>query len=94
MGDGVNSAARLEGIAEAGGICLFEDAYPQVRDRVTEAFVGRGEQALKNITRPVRVYALNTRSATAPRTMAPATSHPPRLSIVVLPFANISADPE
>lgn len=53
MGDGVNVAARLEGIAEPGGICLSEDAYRQVRDRVKEAFVDLGERDLKNITREV-----------------------------------------
>src|SRR5438067_6860242 len=53
MGDGVNIAARLEGIAEAGGICLSEDAYRQVRDRLTEAFVDLGDRMLKNIARPV-----------------------------------------
>src|SRR5215510_844750 len=53
MGDGVNIAARLEGICEAGGICLSEDAYRQVRDKVKEAFVDLGEQSLKNIARPL-----------------------------------------
>ncbi|MGH6989415.1 MAG: adenylate/guanylate cyclase domain-containing protein, partial [Stellaceae bacterium] len=58
MGDGVNIAARLEGIAEPGGICLSEDAWRQVRDRMKESFVDRGEHSLKNIARPVRVYAI------------------------------------
>jgi adenylate cyclase len=62
MGDGVNIAARLEGIAEAGGVCLSDDAYRQVRDKVKEAFTDLGEKALKNIARPVRVYGLNTES--------------------------------
>ena len=56
MGDGVNIAARLEGICEAGGICLSEDAYRQVRDKIKEQFVDLGEQALKNIARPMRAY--------------------------------------
>src|ERR1044071_8642486 len=56
MGDGVNIAARLEGICEVGGICLSEDAYRQVRDKVREQFVDLGEQALKNIARPMRAY--------------------------------------
>ncbi len=56
MGDGVNIAARLESIAEPGGVCLSEDAYRQVRGRVKETFVDLGEKALKNIARPVRVY--------------------------------------
>ena len=97
MGDGVNIAARLEGIAEPGGICLSEDAYRQVRDRVKEAFIDLGEKELKNIARPVRVYAIKTGSAgpaSAPHASAPDKAGPPRLSIVVLPFANIGGDPE
>ncbi|HME82992.1 MAG TPA: adenylate/guanylate cyclase domain-containing protein [Roseiarcus sp.] len=58
MGDGVNVAARLESICEPGGICLSEDAYRQVRDKLIEAFVDLGDQNLKNIARPVRAYAL------------------------------------
>src|SRR6186997_1348624 len=56
MGDGVNIAARLEGLCQAGGICISEDAYRQVRDRMKERFADLGEQALKNIARPVRAY--------------------------------------
>src|SRR5580658_2126730 len=63
MGDSVNIAARLEGIAEPGGICLSEDAYRQVRDRLNEAFVDLGDQTLKNIARPVRVFAIKTASS-------------------------------
>jgi hypothetical protein len=58
MGDGVNIAARLEGVCEPGGVCLSEDAHRQVRDRLTENFVDLGELQLKNIARPVRAYAL------------------------------------
>src|SRR6187200_2339590 len=58
MGDGVNVAARLEGICEPGGICLSEDAYRQVRDRIKEELVDLGERRLKNIARPVRVYEI------------------------------------
>src|SRR5271165_4710042 len=58
MGDGVNVAARLESICEPGGICLSEDAYRQVRDKLSENFVDLGDQNLKNIARPVRTYAL------------------------------------
>ena len=96
MGDGVNIAARLEGIAEPGGICLSEDAYRQVRDRLKEEFVDLGDQTLKNIARPVRVYAIESRSggpAPAPQAAALERSGLPRLSIVVLPFANLSGDP-
>jgi adenylate cyclase len=59
MGDGVNISARLEGIAEPGGICLSNAAYEQVRDKLNESFVDLGEQPLKNIARPVRVYRLD-----------------------------------
>jgi len=98
LGDGVNIAARLEGIAEPGGICLSGAAYEQVRGRVDSDFVDLGEKDLKNIARPVRVYALATGSersaATARSVSEPDMRRPPRLSIVVLPFANIGADPE
>ena len=56
MGDGVNIAARLEGICEVGGVCISEDAYRQVRDKIREQFVELGEQVLKNIARPMRAY--------------------------------------
>jgi adenylate cyclase len=56
LGDGVNIAARLEGIAEPGGICLSEDAFRQVRGKVEAEFADIGEQSLKNIARPLRVY--------------------------------------
>ena len=62
MGDGVNIAARLEGIADPCGICLSEDAYRQVRDRLREGFIDFGEKQLKNIARPMRAYALRTTS--------------------------------
>jgi len=97
LGDGVNIAARLEGIAEPGGICISGSAYDQVRGRIDAVFTDLGEQSLKNIARPVRAYALNTGSAgaaTAPHAFATEKSDPPRLSIVVLPFANLGGDPE
>jgi TolB-like protein/class 3 adenylate cyclase/Flp pilus assembly protein TadD len=102
MGDGVNIAARLEGIAEPGGICLSEDAYRQVRDKIVAEVAEIGDKALKNIARPMRVYAIQvggTASTPAADTFAvsPSFSHvasPPRLSIVVLPFANLGGDPE
>ena len=90
MGDGVNIAARIEAIADPGGISLSHAAYEQVRDKVPQNFVDRGEQSLKNIARPIRVYAL-ARAATAPEAGKPG---PPHLSIVVLPFTNIGGDPE
>src|SRR4029453_14060166 len=58
MGDGVNVAARLEGICEVGGVCVSEDVYRQVRDKIKEEFVDLGERALKNIARPMRAYQL------------------------------------
>jgi TolB-like protein/class 3 adenylate cyclase/Flp pilus assembly protein TadD len=97
MGDGVNIAARLEGIAKPGTICLSEDAYRQVRDRLKEGFIDLGEKELKNIARPVRAYALKT-GAEGPASVlhpsVPNKTGPPRLSIVVLPFANIGDDQE
>jgi adenylate cyclase len=58
MGDGVNISARLENIAEPGGICISNAAYEQVRDKLKVSFIDLGEQTLKNIARPVRVYRL------------------------------------
>ena len=96
FGDGVNIAARLESIAEPGGICISSSAYDQVQGKVGVEFADLGEQNLKNIARPVRVYAV------VPDGSSPAIQverqggalSPPRLSIVVLPFANLSGDPE
>ena len=99
MGDGVNIAARLEGICAPNGICLSEDAYRQVRDRLKEEFIDLGEKELKNIARPVRAYTLKTASTGTGMAFAPPASSlersvAPRLSIVVLPFANLGGDPE
>src|ERR1700722_3429514 len=142
MGDGVNNAARLEGVCEPGGVCLSEDAHRQVRDRLKENFIDLGERQLKNIARPVRAYALPAaaiagsrdqgpqatapravrdggrwigviaacvvallavgafawRAGYAPRFMAASVddklANAPRLSIVVLPFENLSGDKE
>jgi class 3 adenylate cyclase len=71
MGDGVNIAARLEGIAAPGGICLSEDAWRQVRDKLPDAFVDLGERQLKNISRPMRVYALGDADGAAPAAAPP-----------------------
>jgi TolB-like protein len=90
-GDGVNIAARLEGIAEPGGICISDSSYQQVRDKLTIDFEDMGEQQLKNIARPVRVYRLPI-GRSAPRER-PALALPDRPSIAVLPFQNMSGDP-
>jgi TolB-like protein len=92
LGDGVNVAVRLEGIAEPGGICISSSACEQVRGKVAVDFTDLGERALKNIARPIRAYAVGL-SANAYQ-MPPVPSSAPRLSIVVLPFANIGGDPE
>jgi adenylate cyclase len=65
MGDGVNVAARLEGVAEPGGVCLSAAAYEQVRDKLNENFVDLGDQSLKNIARPVRSYLVRVGAAAA-----------------------------
>src|SRR5689334_2327094 len=93
LGDAVNVAARLEGIAEPGGISLSEDAWRQVRDKLPEAaFVDVGEQTLKNIARPVRVYRIDVTGTLPPTT--PTLPLPDKPSIAVLPFQNMSGDPE
>src|SRR5215471_9030736 len=97
LGDGVNIAARLEGIAEPGGICISSSAYDQVRGKVGVEFVDLGEQNLKNIDRPVRAYAVVGDGPSAARRAErarPGGLPPPRLSIVVLPFTNLSGGPE
>ncbi len=124
MGDGVNIAARLETIAEPGGICLSNAAYDQVRDKIAAEFTDLGDKELKNIARPVRVYSILPQNGSTPAQagvhraevatsggVAPdfrrggekregaersslAGASPPRLSIVVLPFADIGGDPE
>jgi TolB-like protein/class 3 adenylate cyclase len=96
MGDGVNIAARLEGIAEPGCICLSEDAYRQVRSRLDLSVSDLGDKQLKNIALSVRVYLLKVgapgQANPASHPAAADISGPPRLSIVVLPFANIGGD--
>jgi adenylate cyclase len=101
FGDGVNIAARLEGLAAPGGICVSGTVCDHIGDRLPYAFEDMGEQNIKNIARPVRVYALRPEAvAGAAAANVPSTaSHPlpgaePRVSIVVLPFTNLSSDPE
>jgi TolB-like protein len=95
FGDGVNIAARLEGIAEPGGICISSSAYDQVRGKVPIEVTDLGEQSLKNIARPVRAYSVVGNESASRRTDGTAIQNsPPALSIVVLPFTNIGGDPE
>ena len=96
-GDGVNVAARLEALAEPGGICVSRVVRDQVRDRLDFAFDDKGEQQVKNIARPVRVYVVRPGEraaggiAAAPLAAAPPPEKP---SIAVLPFQNLGGDPE
>jgi TolB-like protein/Flp pilus assembly protein TadD len=97
MGDGVNIAARLEGICAPGAICLSEDAYRQVKGRLELTVHDLGPTQLKNIAEPIRVYSLEVGKPAQPKPApapAPEKSAPPRLSMVVLPFGNIGSDPE
>jgi TolB-like protein/class 3 adenylate cyclase len=97
LGDGVNIAARLEGLCEPGGVLISGSTYDHVRGKIDAHFVDLGDKDLKNVARPVRVYALNTGSEISPTALSAFESGrrgPPRLSIVVLPFANIGGDPE
>src|SRR5271166_2934398 len=103
MGDGINIAARLESIATPGAICLSEDAYRQVRARLDLAVTDLGPKELKNIAELIRVYSVDVApapQATAEKHLEPAQkslsplSLPDRPSIAVLPFQNMSGDPE
>jgi TolB-like protein/class 3 adenylate cyclase len=95
LGDGVNIAARLEGIAEPGGICISDDAFRQVRGKIEAEFADLGEQSLKNIARPLRVYSVGSSSTAKQPITAPAVLPlPDKPSIAVLPFANMSGNPE
>jgi TolB-like protein len=97
FGDGVNIAARLESIAEPGGVCISSSAYDHVRGKVGVEFANLGEQNLKNIPRPVWAYA-SVRDHASPSVQVdrarPGVLSAPSLSIVVLPFDNLSGDPE
>jgi TolB-like protein len=91
FGDGVNVAARLEGLAEPGGICVSARVREEATGRLDFAFEDIGEQQLKNISRPVHVFRVVTGQKPVP---APALALPDKPSIAVLPFANLSGDPE
>jgi TolB-like protein/class 3 adenylate cyclase/Flp pilus assembly protein TadD len=97
MGDGINIAARLEGIAKPGAICLSEQAYWQVKGRLDLRVTDLGTTQLKNIAEPIHVYSLEVGQPTEARPASAAPSEkpaPPRLSMVVLPFTNIGGDPK
>jgi adenylate cyclase len=97
-GDGVNIAARLEGLADAGGICVSGSVYEQIETKLTLGYAYLGEQTVKNITKPIRVYRVQGEAGALapalsdPRT--PALVAPDKPSLAVLPFANMSSEPE
>jgi len=96
-GDGVNIAARLEGLAEPGGICISQTVLNHARGKIAFEVEDLGEQALKNIVQPIHVYRLLLGSSpgqTVPRPSEPELALPDKPSIAVLPFQNMSADPE
>src|SRR5262249_34723552 len=100
FGDGVNVAARVENECEPGGVCLSGNAFEQVRGKTGFAFDDLGERSLKNIDRPVRLYAVRSASfLTETAAKSPAEAEKPlplpdKPSIAVLPFENMSGDPE
>ena len=99
FGDGVNIAARLETLAEPGGICISRVVRDQVRDKLDFAFEDRGEVQVKNITRPVRVFDLRiilgeTATSGPDEPARTPLALPDKPSIAVLPFANMSGDPD
>src|SRR5271170_2936760 len=94
FGDGVNVAARLEGLAQPGGICVSVRVQEDAAGRLDLAFEDMGEQALKNIARPVRAYRVVTSGGSALPQMSSGLALPDKPSIAVLPFANMSGDPE
>ena len=96
-GDGINIAVRLEGIADPGGILISEKVYSEVEGKLDVGFEDRGEQQLKNISRPVRVYAVRAGAHSALSDSDRLSAAPPlpdKPSIAVLPFENMSGDPE
>src|SRR5580698_9889291 len=97
FGDGVNIAARLEGIADAGGICISDDAHRQIRGKTEVAYDDMGHQSLKNISEPMRAWRARPAGKTAnppPEVDRPMLALPDKPSIAVLPFTNMSGDVE
>jgi TolB-like protein len=99
FGDGVNIAVRLEGIAEPGGICISDDAHRQVRGKVESTLEDMGSQSLKNIAEPMRAWRVRIGPSSSPTTKPPTGTAlplalPDKPSIAVLPFTNMSGDPE
>src|SRR6516164_6179007 len=94
FGDGVNVAARLEALAEAGGICVSARVQEDAAGKLDLAFEDLGDQALKNIVRPVRAFKVATGAVSATAVETPVLPLPDKPSIAVLPFANMSGDPE
>lgn len=92
MGDGVNIAARIESVAEPGGIAISREVHAQVRDRLAVGFEDKGEIALRNLARPVHVFSIVGSKPVV--TTAPVLALPDKPSIAVLPFQNMSGDPE
>jgi len=94
-GDGVNIAARLETIAEPGGICISRKVYEEITGKMQLAFMDLGEQQLKNIAQPIRVYRISGEQLAVPQlSVKPALALPDKPSIAVLPFTNMSGDSE
>ncbi len=93
-GDGVNIAARVEGLAEGGGICISGTVYDAVENKLGLEYEYLGEQEVKNITKPVRVYRVQMESEAAVPSVARSLELPDKPSIAVLPFENMSGDPE
>ena len=95
FGDGINIAVRLEGVADPGGILISEKVYSEVEGKLDAGFEDRGEQQLKNIAKPVRAFAVRAGAFGAPsERLSAAPPLPDKPSIAVLPFENMSGDPE
>ena len=94
FGDGVNLAARLEGLAEPGGICVSGGVRDEIRDKLDVGFEDLGEQQVKNISRPVRVFCAQLGTPKAAAEMAPVLALPDKPSLAVLPFQNMTGDAE